>query len=264
MYLFFFLICFFASGMGAICGIGGGVIIKPVLDAFDVMDVAVISFLSGCTVLSMTTYSVAKSKLGGESKFSFHVGVPLAGGAAIGGVVGKVLFEFIRTISGNANIVGAVQSICLFLVTVGTLIYTINKEKIETRKVKKVIPCIVIGFILGLMSSFLGIGGGPINLVVLFYFFSMTTKEAVENSLYIIWFSQTASLLQSVFTGNIPDFPILVMVFMVAGGIVGGIIGRWLNKKMKDEAVDKLFIALMVFMLFINIFNIYNFSIKIY
>lgn len=47
-------IAFFASTIGAICGIGGGVIIKPVMDAFGVMDVSVINFLSGCTVLSMT------------------------------------------------------------------------------------------------------------------------------------------------------------------------------------------------------------------
>ncbi len=31
------LICFFASVLGSVCGIGGGVIIKPVLDAFHVM-----------------------------------------------------------------------------------------------------------------------------------------------------------------------------------------------------------------------------------
>ena len=46
-------IAFFASTIGAICGIGGGVIIKPVMDAFGVMDVSVINFLSGCTVLSI-------------------------------------------------------------------------------------------------------------------------------------------------------------------------------------------------------------------
>ena len=38
--LLIFLICFSASVIGAICGIGGGVIIKPVLDAFGIMDVA--------------------------------------------------------------------------------------------------------------------------------------------------------------------------------------------------------------------------------
>ena len=32
-----------------------------------------------------------------------------------------------------------------------------------------------IGLLLGIMSSFLGIGGGPINLAVLFFFFGMET-----------------------------------------------------------------------------------------
>ncbi|MEI3183290.1 MAG: sulfite exporter TauE/SafE family protein [Lachnospiraceae bacterium] len=44
------------------------------------------------------------------------------------------------------------------------------------------------------MSSFLGIGGGPINLVVLLYFFSMDTKAAAQNSLYIILFSSDHQL----------------------------------------------------------------------
>ena len=63
VFVFVFLVCFFASVVGAICGIGGGVIIKPALDAFHIMDVSTISFLSGCTVLSMSCYSVAKSML---------------------------------------------------------------------------------------------------------------------------------------------------------------------------------------------------------
>lgn len=34
IYLVFLIVCFGASIVGAICGIGGGVIIKPVLDSF--------------------------------------------------------------------------------------------------------------------------------------------------------------------------------------------------------------------------------------
>ena len=46
-----FLICFLASIIGAICGVGGGVIIKPVVDAFGLLTISQASFLSGCTVL---------------------------------------------------------------------------------------------------------------------------------------------------------------------------------------------------------------------
>lgn len=85
MMIIVFLVCFLASVAGAICGIGGGVIIKPVLDALGIMSVSAISFLSGVTVLSMTTYSVIKSKCSKESSFHGDRGLPLAIGAAFGG-----------------------------------------------------------------------------------------------------------------------------------------------------------------------------------
>ena len=78
MYLLFVLVSFGASIVGAICGIGGGVIIKPTLDAFGVLSVATISFLSGCTVLSMSCYSVIKAKMAGDSSVDTKTGTPLA------------------------------------------------------------------------------------------------------------------------------------------------------------------------------------------
>ena len=82
--LIFFLVALGASAVGAICGIGGGVIIKPVLDLLHLETVSAISFLSGCTVLSMSCYSVGKSLLAGEKRVSLDVGTPLAAGAAAG------------------------------------------------------------------------------------------------------------------------------------------------------------------------------------
>ena len=129
--ILFFLICFFASVIGAICGIGGGVIIKPVLDAFQMMDVSTISFLSGCTVLSMTTYSVIKSKMSKTNSINSKTALPLALGAAVGGILGKWIFSLL-TNTFPISKVGAVQSICLMLITIGTLVYTIYKAKIKT------------------------------------------------------------------------------------------------------------------------------------
>ena len=140
-------------------------------------------------------------------------------------------------------------------ITLGTLLYTLNKQRIPTRKVRNPVACVLIGLALGIMSSFLGIGGGPINLVVLFYFFSMETKVAAANSLYIILFSQTANLLTIIFTGSIPPFRVIALVLMVCGGIDGGIVGRKLNKKLTSRAVDKLFIGLMVVIVGICIYN---------
>lgn len=258
IYTSFFVISFVASIIGAICGIGGGVIIKPLLDSFGVMDVKTISFLSGCTVLAMSTYSFVVSKVKKESLVDMKIGTPLAIGAAVGGIFGKNLFQTLVG-SFDQNYVGAMQAGCLLLLTLGTLIYTIYKERIRTYHVTSLVVCLLVGLVLGIMSSFLGIGGGPINLVVLFFFFSMPTKVAAQNSLYIILFSQITSLVSTLLTRTVPDFSVLLLVLMAGGGILGGFCGRKINKKIDSHKVDLLFMGLMVVIIGINVYNMYRF-----
>ncbi len=255
MDLLFFVVAFLSSIVGAICGIGGGVVIKPVLDMLRLGSAATINFLSGCTVLSMSLYSVSKALRAGDSKVDMATGTPLALGAAVGGVAGKELFALVKGLFENGEMVGGVQAVALGIITLGTLAYTIGKASIPTRHLQGKLLCAGIGLALGIMSSFLGIGGGPINLVVLGYCFSMDTKTAAANSLYIILFSQAASLLATIATASVPAFRPLALALMVAGGIGGGIVGRALNKKMDNRAVDKLFIGLMVLIVAICVYN---------
>ncbi len=253
--LIFFIVSLLASIVGAICGIGGGVVIKPVLDMFHLATVSTVSFLSGCTVLSMSCYSVGRSLLAGERRVSVTTGTPLAIGAAVGGLLGKQLFSSVKAMFPDQNMVGSVQALCLAVVTFGTLLYTLNKDRIRTRREDRPWVCVLIGLVLGVLSSFLGIGGGPINLVVLYYFFGMDTKTAAANSLYVILFSQLASLIFSLLTRTVPAFQWPVLLLMVAGGIGGGVIGRMLNRRMNDRAVEKLFILLMAIIIAISVYN---------
>lgn len=255
MDILFFVVAFASSIVGAICGIGGGVMIKPVLDMLQMGAPATINFLSGCTVLSMSLYSVSKALRAGDSKVEISTGTPLAVGAALGGIAGKELFSAVKAFFNGSPMVGGVQAVVLGIITLGTFQYTIKKAQIRTHKTNNKLACVAIGLLLGIMSSFLGIGGGPVNLVVLSFCFSMDTKTAAANSLYIILFSQIASLLATVVTGSVPEFRVPALVLMVAGGIGGGIVGRSLNKKMDNRAVDKLFIGLMILIVAICVYN---------
>lgn len=259
LYVIFAAVSFLASVAGAICGIGGGVLIKPLLDTFGVLSVASISFLSGCTVLSMSCYSVVKARMSGSSLVDMKTGTPLAIGAALGGVAGKMMFQYLSGLVENKDQVGAVQAGCLLFITLGTLIYTVRKDKIKTRQVTNAGICIAIWLVLGILSSFLGIGGGPINLVVLFYFFSMDTKTAAQNSLYIILFSQIASLVNTLATGSVPEFAIGLLVIMVGCGILGGAAGRMVNRRMDAGMVNRLFIGLMIAIMMICVYNMIQF-----
>jgi len=261
MSIILLIISFLASVVGAVCGIGGGVIVRPVMDSLSVASVSAISFLSGCMVLSMSCYSVCRELVARESLVDFKTGTPLAIGAALGGILGKSLFSLIQAISPQSERVGGYQSISLAIIVLVTLIYTLYSDRISTLKVKNVAVCLLIGTVLGILSSFLGIGGGPINLMLLYYFFSMTTKVAAQNSLYIILVSQVTSLLTTVVTHSVPECQLSWLIMMVAGGIAGGMAGRKLNKRLNDGQVKKLFITLMAVMICISCYNSWKYLI---
>lgn len=255
MFILCILVCFLASTVGAVCGIGGGIIIKPVLEAFQIMEIPALQFLSGCAVWSMSAYSVIKSRVSNETQAEPGSRTMLALGAAMGGAAGRKLFAIALQTSENSGQVGRIQAGGLLAVTVGTLLYAFCKEKVRTFHIVNSGACVLIGGILGMLSAFLGIGGGPVNLVVLFFFFSMSTKAAVESSLYIIFFSQSISLFLTVLAG-VGSVDFLMLILMCGGGIAGGICGRSLNKKMSDETVDRLFIALMVILIGVCVYNL--------
>ncbi len=254
-----FLICFLASIIGAICGLGGGLLIKPVMDAFGVLDVATVSFLSGCTVLIMTTYTVCMNLREGVSRLDRRISLPLALGSVLGGVAGKHLFS---VLAGNWNLsqVGRVQAVCLLLIVLITMLYTVNKSRLPSYHFQNPLLCTALGGALGVMASFLGIGGGPVNLMVFFLCFSMQGKTAAENSLYVILFSQAASLIFSLLGGTVPEFPIPLLVLMGAGAILGGALGRAVNRRIDDRAVERLFLLFLLAVAVLNVFNIVRFS----
>ena len=93
------------------------------------------------------------------------------------------------------------------------------------------------------------------NLAVLYYFFSMTTKQAAVNSILIILMSQMMSLMMSLVTGSIPVFELPVLLGMVCAGAIGGFVSAKLHRKLSSETTDKLFSVLLVVIFLICCYN---------
>lgn len=115
---------------------------------------------------------------------------------------------------------------------------------------------LIVSLFASIIGAICGIGGGPINLVVLYFFFSMTTKEAAFNSIFVILFGQITNLGKTLLTHNVPSFNTMTLILMVFGGVLGGIIGRMINKKIDGKMVEKLFLCAMVLILVICALNI--------
>ena len=261
LFIICFLTAFFACSIGTICGMGGGIIIKPVLDATGVMSVSTITFLSGCTVIAMTCWSVGKTMLKKESVIDLKNTTFLAIGASLGGLIGKQLYNMVAKLFDNADTAGGIQAILLLIATIATFIYTINKNKLKSKKITNPVISIIIGLFLGVLGSFLGIGGGPFNVAVLYYFFSMNTKTATQNSLYIVLFSQVTSTLKTVCFDSVPNFNVSLLIGMIIFGIIGSEFGRRINKKIDDKQATCLFEGAMILIMCINIYNAVKFLI---
>ena len=245
--------------IGKICGMGGGVIIKPVLDAMNIADVSTINFISGCTVIGMTAWSVIKGAIKNEGSIDLHVSTPLAVGAALGGFLGKDLFSLLQSCFRNPDAAGGIQAALLFAATFGTLIYTVKKSFLRSYNVRNPLLCVLIGLGLGALGAFLGIGGGPFNMAVLFLFFTMAAKAAARNSLYIILISQLAAMLKLIILGSVPVVNLPLLAGMILFGILGSEIGGKINKRISDEKVTRLFECSMLLVMAICVYNMINF-----
>lgn len=257
------LICygvtFIACILGTICGMGGGIIIKPVLDATGVMSVSAITFLSGCTVIAMSCWSVGKNFLKKESQVELPTTAVLALGAAMGGLLGKQLFSMVAGLFADKNTAGGVQAIFLLIATAATLAYTLKKDAIPSKQITSSAASLGIGLGLGMLGAFLGIGGGPFNVAVLCYFFSMPTKKASQNSLFIVLCSQLTGTLKTVLFDGIPTVELTVLLGMVLLGVAGSEMGRRISKKIDNRQATLCLEWAMVVIMGINVYNIYKF-----
>lgn len=260
IYFVIAIICFVASAVGATVGIGGGVIIKPVLDLFNILDVTVISFLSGVTVLCMSTYTVIKGKISGETKINISMAISISVGAVIGGIIGKIIFSQVIYVFKNENVVGMIQSLCLFILTAMTFIYSICRKHIPKLKIRSFPIAALSGLVLGVFSSFLGIGGGPINIMFLSVLFSFGIQSAGAYSLFIIMCSQISSIIWQILNNSIPEFPILLMIIMALCGIMGGIAGMKIKKYFKSAKINNLFNVVQIVIMCICIYNFVNYN----
>ncbi|MEG0771414.1 MAG: sulfite exporter TauE/SafE family protein [Clostridia bacterium] len=258
-YVLYSVITIIACTIGAISGIGGGIIIKPSFDAFTTLSVPVITFLSCCASFTLATFSMIRCDKKILRK-NLKVNIFLAIGAVIGGIIGKGIFEILISTLKNDKMVGLIAAICIFIITLIIFINRIFFKDCKTYNFKNPAFIILIGCTLGIVSSFLGIGGGPLNIILVYLVFSASPKTSAIMSLFVIMFSQGATLISTAITGNIPTFNIMILLVIIVSAIVGAIIGKKIFTKMTEQTNAVFFKYVLLLIMAINIYNIIKFS----
>ena len=255
MIILYTLVALLACLLGSMTGMGGGVIMKPVMDMLGDFDAATIGVLSSITVLAMSTFSSVK-QLFSPNQFPWKRVVMLGLGSVAGGYLGQVLFELLQNSVDSDRGIKLVQNIVLAVMIAIIFYYMLRKEKINGLKLTRSIWFVCTGIALGLFSSFLGIGGGPINVAALSFLFGFDVKNAVMGSLVTIFFAQISKLTTILFTTGFQCYNLSVLPFMMIAAIVGALLGGIINKRIHDHATVILFNFMQVVIFGLCVFNI--------
>lgn len=250
--LIYAVIILCATFLGAFVGLGGGVIIKPLLDLIGHDTIDTVNFISSCAVFSMSISSMIKH-IKAKTKIDYKLILTVSAGAVIGGICGASLFSYMLGIFDN-TVLKNIQGIILGILLVISVVY-INMKNAKSFKVKSPVGIMLVGLTLGFIASFLGVGGGPINVAFLVLFFSMTVKESAVYSVGIIFFSQLSKLITTGVTHSVPQVDIVTIIAAIACAVLGGIIGAKANKKFDEKVVKTIFTIVVSAVAIVNLYN---------
>ena len=249
MGVLYFFIVLAATSVGAIAGVGGGVLIKPTLDALGQYNVETIGVLSSVAVLAMAVVATARRFIQGliiDKKI-----IMLAVGAIAGGFVGKEAFYLLLTVV-EGPVVKIIQAILIAML----MVIILFKNKIPRYCIENMIGVFVAGLILGTLASSLGIGGGPVNVAVLYLLLNMDIKKAAVGSIFIILLAQTSKIVTISISEGLGAYDLKMLWYMIPAGITGGLLGSWIHNKIGEKSIYILFDITVGVVIAICAFNI--------
>ncbi|MCA5014505.1 MULTISPECIES: sulfite exporter TauE/SafE family protein [unclassified Enterococcus] len=252
--LIYFVTVFLSNTVGALSGMGGGVIIKPALDFLGYHSLNTIAFYSSVAVFTMSISSTYKQYQNGiHIQWNKAVGVSM--GSLIGGMIGDLLLNRALIATSNQEQVQMIQYSIMLITLILVLLY--NQFSDWHFQFKRSSVFVFVGLFLGILSTFLGIGGGPINVACLIFFFGMEIKSATVYSIITIFFSQLAKLGTIAFSTGFAGFDLTMLWAIIPAALLGGYVGGVFSKKMSEQRVAQLYSFVIFLVILLNSYNLW-------
>ncbi|EOH96763.1 sulfite exporter TauE/SafE [Enterococcus haemoperoxidus ATCC BAA-382] len=251
--IIYFIVIILANTVGAISGMGGGVIIKPVLDTLHFHPLAAISFYSSVAVFTMSIVSTLRQMKNGL-KLQLPIAFFVSLGSVIGGILGNTVFESLLRFFSDEKYVQLIQ----IILTIVTLLFAYFYTKIGNDRsfdLSHPIWYVSIGLFLGFISTLLGIGGGPINVALLMLCFGIPIKEATVYSIITIFFSQAAKLFTIAQSTGFGRFDLTILFYVIPAAVIGGFVGALISGKISSERVTQIYQVVILLVLLLNLWN---------
>lgn len=247
----YFLLTFFACMVGGVSGLGGGIIIKPVMDFMGELDISSINALSSITILTMTTVSIIRSRENARG-VNLKMVVTISLGGIIGGVVGHKFFVLFVAYLQDNSMATIIQSGMLIILLGTVIVEELNRKKLPIFQYDSLPVLFMMGLFTGTIGAFLGIGGGLINKPLLILLVGLSTKSAAYGSLSIIFFSQLSNVITMGVTTGYAQIDTTILPFMMVGAIIGGMAGSKIATTISNAKFDRFFLYTLSLVLILN------------
>lgn len=255
----YIIVIIFSNIIGSISGLGGGSIIKPILDAFQFHSVSEISLYSSVAVLLMAISSTLR-QMKNKVNIDWNFALLNSLGSFIGGLTGQKIFDLLIQNTSDDTVVNLVQIIITILTLFISYYFTKHPEIHFNFKSKILI--LIVGFCLGLLASLLGIGGGPLNVSILIVVFGVTIREATIYSIITILFSQISKLGLIYLNKSYVGMDLNVILYIIPAAIIGGTLGAKISGKLSDEKIKSTFTYVLYFVMLMNFVNMVKILVK--
>jgi len=271
------LVLSFAVGfLSGIFGIGGGFLMTPILIFLGIPATYAVSNVAnnilGISVSGATTHWYKKT-------LDYKMGMMIVIGGLAGSIIGIEIFKYLSEI-GNINKIIALAYIYL-LAIIGTIIFVegirelsdlkkkiIVKKKLHThywihglpfrmrfsksKLYESALTPIILGFLVGIFASIMGIGGAFLMVPAMIYLIGMPTKLIPGTSLFVTIFITAFVVVGHALQFNSID--ISLVSFLLFGSIIGLHIGLKVAEKLNaSEYKALLALLLIVFGIFIGV-----------
>jgi uncharacterized protein len=255
----------FLSGM---FGVGGGFLLTPLLMFSGVPAPIAVATSANQIVATSVSGALAQWRRG---NIDFRMGAVLIAGGMPGAVAGALLLRQLRE-TGQVSLFVSLTYVVL-LGVVGFLMLTESLRALgrargdaaaasrrsgqhnwihrlplklrfpRSRLYISALPPLVIGALVGLLTAFLGVGGGFIMVPAMIYLFRMPTNVVIGTSIFqIIFITAMVSVLHAGFSQSLD---VVLGLILAAGGVIGGQFGVRAGQKLRGEQLRAL-LALMV------------------
>ncbi len=247
-------------------GVGGGFLMTPLLFFIGIPPAVAVATEANQIVASSFSGVLAHFK---RKTVDLRMGTVLLIGGLTGAAIGVVVFNYLKSL-GQVDLLVKLCYV-IFLGIIGSLMFVeslnaIRKSKQPNAIIKRkkhnwihglpfkmrfrvsglyisVIPPVLVGVFVGILSAIMGVGGGFIMVPAMIYLLGMPTKVVVGTSLFQIIFVTAFTTLLHATTNYTVDMALAVL--LLVGGVIGAQFGAVIGAKLKAEQL-RILLALMV------------------